>query len=197
MPNPSCQELQRRMGRIYKLPPKMKSSEIGNLGTQQGIYDPHCNLIYYYIYSQETQGFFYKEVDTNFQHVPNIAIWDIPKKTKFLLFQDGFLGQSSIRSIYFEQVYDADKNAILLNNNRRCLNNNCLVEREPKNKLLIETYQPRDKRITLWTCDKWGNGLKKLGQFHFNVQWHIDIYNESIRIMEHRGNDIQVTEFSW
>lgn len=175
----------------------MTSFGKSNLGADRGIYDPQYNLIYYYLYPQKTQGFFDKKVSTDFQHISNIAIWDIPKKRKFFLYEPGELGKSFIGTIYFEQAYNEETMIMTLNNNGRNLNNHCLFAREPKNKLLIELYTPNQKGTELWISDKWGNGKEKLVTIGEGMDWHFDIHNDIIRVIQHTGNDIEVQEFAW
>ncbi|MCH2045247.1 MAG: hypothetical protein MK212_14115 [Saprospiraceae bacterium] len=175
----------------------MKSFSRNNLGENQGVYDPQLNLIYYYLYPQKIQGFFDKKVTTDFQHISNIAIWDIPKKRKFFLYEPKELGSLFIRNIYFEQAYDEQTMTIVMNNNSRNLNSHCLFAREPKNKLIIELYHPDKKETELWVSDKWGNGKEKLITVEPGMKWHLDIHNDILRVVEHTGNDVEIQDFAW
>lgn len=130
--------------------------------------------------------------------ITNILIWDVPKRTKFNLFAEGELAATEfVQSITFEQRYDATKKQFIFNDYTHVMRNEPLFERIPRDKVIVNTYNQATDQQTLWICNKWGISKSKLMPFAGQAQWHLDMYNNVIRIMEWQNNDVRIIEAEW
>ena len=169
---------------------------------QQYYLDNQYNLIYFLTQPQpqKSSGVLSKLSSTS--HEPygatNVLVWDVPKRAKSNLFAAGELSPTEyIRSITFEQGYDAQKKQLIFNDYTHVVRNTPLFERAPREMLIIEVIDHATHQLTLWTCDKWGIRKAKLMPFPSHAQWHLDIFNGTLRIMEWQNNDVRIVEVEW
>jgi len=127
----------------------------------------------------------------------NLFIWDINTQTKSALFSDEIAQTEQIQKILFEKEYDDQNQCILFNSEAYVFNKENIPYRNLKNKLLLETYHPESDKHHLWLSNKQGNDLSKIATLGINTQWHLDIGNNRIRIIQHLKTDINIHEISW
>lgn len=165
-------------------------------------YERQYNLLYIFVYPKvitQTGGLLSKKMSskTDYNHISNIVLWDIPKQIKTHLFAEGELEGEQIRSITFEQKYDKEEKCILFNNNKGIWNNVEVFEREIRDKLLIETYHPEKEEHYLWILDKWGFEKQRVATISKGTKWHLDVWNSTIRIVQPLENDVKLTNIDW
>ncbi|MCP4443531.1 MAG: hypothetical protein GY810_31905 [Aureispira sp.] len=180
----------------------MKSKYNYTGGNNSMFYDRQYNLLYIFVYPQVTQqtgGLLSKKTSsrTDYSHISNIVLWDIPKQTKTKLFAPGELEGEHIRSITFEQKYDQENQCIIFNNSTGIWNNVEVFEREIRDKLLIETYHIEKEESYLWISDKWGFEKQRVATIRNGAKWHLDVWNSTIRIVEPKENDIELINIDW
>lgn len=127
----------------------------------------------------------------------NLFIWDINTQTKSALFSDEIATTEKIQRILFEKEYDEKEQCLLFNSDAHLFNKTNLPYRNLKNKLLIETYHFESEKYHLWLSNKQGKDLSKIATIGRNTQWHLDVGNSRIRIIQHLKTDIHVQEISW
>lgn len=164
--------------------------------------DSQYNLIYFLTQPQpkKSTDLLSKLASSSSAHhgATNVLVWDVPKRVKFNLFAEGELAPTEyIASITFEQGYDAQKKQLIFNDYTHVVRNTPLFERAPREMLIIEVYNRATEQMTLWTCDKWGIRKSKLMPFPSHAEWHLDIFNGTLRIMEWQHNDVRIVEVEW
>jgi len=131
------------------------------------------------------------------QPFSNLFIWDINAKTKTPLFSNEVATTEQIQKILFEKEYDDETQQFLFNSETHLLNQQKLSYRKLKNKLLIETYHPESDKHHLWVSNKQGSDLSKIAIIDINTQWHLDVGNNMIRIIEYLKTDVAIQEIPW
>lgn len=127
----------------------------------------------------------------------NLFIWDINTQTKSTLFSEDIASTEKIQSILFEKEYEETKQSLLFNSDTHLLNKEGIPYRNLKNKLLLETYHSESGKYHLWLSNKQGNNLSKIATIGANTQWHLDVGNSTIRIIQHLKTDLNIQEIPW
>jgi hypothetical protein len=99
------------------------------------------------------------------------------------------------KSIFFNVMEGS--NPIIRIGSNLIKNNHNITKRKLRDKLLISTYNPEKETYTLWTSNKKGEHLKKLIDFRDFDEWHIDVKNSKLRIVEQRGLKITIKNLDW
>lgn len=131
------------------------------------------------------------------QPFSNLFIWDINAQTKSALFSNEIAATEKIQRILFEKEYDDTNQSLLFNSDTHLINKGTIPYRNLKNKLLIETYHLESGKHHLWLSNKQGNNLSKIATIGINTQWHLDVGNNTIRIIQHLKSDINIQEIAW
>jgi hypothetical protein len=78
-------------------------------------------------------------------------------------------------------------------------NNTVTQSRPPKDKLLIAVRVKKDEKVftELWLSDKHGGSLKLLTEFSASHDWHIDVRNSKIRIVNSNNGKFSQKSIEW
>lgn len=162
-------------------------------------YESTFNLLYitqnYYPVAKKTS--LIKRDDNTEKPFSNLFIWDINTQSKNALFSEEFAQTEQIQKILFEKEYDEKNQCLVFNSDTHLLNKQAIPFRNLKNKLLVETYHPKSEKHHLWLSTKQGNNISKIATIGMNTQWHLDVGNSTIRIIEYLNTDIGVQEIPW
>ena len=157
------------------------------------------NLLYitqsYYPAAQKTS--LIRRASDEDQPFSNLFIWDINAQTKSALFSNEIAATEKIQRILFEKEYDDTNQSLLFNSDTHLFNQGTIPYRNLKNKLLIETYHFESEKYHLWLSNKQGNDLSKIATIGINTQWHLDVGNSTIRIIQHLKTDVNIQEIAW
>ena len=178
----------------------------GSFGSFQGNIseDPINNRLYIAI---NEKGGVFSESDKIGYKIINCLVYDINSKEKNYIFPED--NKKSISTILFEVYFDTTERRMILNGemnysdykmygNRFVVNNYILKERLPKDKIIfilsgLKISDPDE----IWTCDKSGNGLKKVKELQKNEIWYIDFKNEKIIIVKQNKMETEIFEYDW
>lgn len=127
----------------------------------------------------------------------NLFIWDINAQTKSTLFSEEVASTEKIQGVLFEKEYEESSQSLLFNSDANLLNKENIPYRNLKNKLLLETYHSESGKYHLWLSNKQGKDLSKIATIGKNTQWHLDVGNSVLRIIQHLKTDINIQEIPW
>jgi hypothetical protein len=162
-------------------------------------YDPGSNLIYVGINEISKK-------DKVGYEIFNFMILNPENDSKTFIFPKE--NQKTIKSIFFETMYDSTGKRMVLNvqndfqysfriNPDYVINNELIEKRAPKDKLLFIVKEGYDDPTEIWTCLKNGKELKKITNVPAKDSWHIDIRNCKIRIITQKGYDTAINQYDW
>ncbi len=156
------------------------------------IYDSNTGLYYKSISKKiKKSGFIISKV-SDYQ-ISNINIYNPKTNKSKMIFKTH---NQNITGILFEMKYF--KNSISFNRAYEYIKNNDNInKREPKNKLLVITYNEDKKETTLWSCKKNGENLKKITVVKNRYNWHIDVKNSKIMVINSNNEQFHVNIFDW
>ena len=133
----------------------------------------------------------------------NIGIYDINKDTFRLLF-DKTNRSIWIVDFYFEQLYDSTKRMIRFNDftddsyvSGNIENNFFINKRDVAKSLIIVTYSAKSEKYSLWFSDKFGNNLRQIIDFNDKTDYHIDVYNQCIRLISKENSEIKIKDIKY
>lgn len=162
-------------------------------------YERTFNLLYitqnYYPAAQKTS--LIRRAPDEDKPFSNLFIWDINAQTKSTLFSEEVASTEKIQGVLFEKEYVESSQSLLFNSDANLLNKENIPYRNLKNKLLLETYHSESGKYHLWLSNKQGNDLSKIATIGKNTQWHLDVGNNVIRIIQHLKTDINIQEIPW
>lgn len=162
-------------------------------------YESTFNLLYitqnYYPSAQKTS--LMRRASDEEKSFSNLFIWDINAQSKSALFPKEIAHTEQIQKILFEKEYNDNEQCFLFNSEARLINQQNIPYRNLKNKLLIETYHPDSEKHHLWLSTKQGNDLSKIATIGIGTQWHLDVGNSIIRIIQYLKTDVNIQEIPW
>lgn len=161
-------------------------------------FDPSANTLYFIKRDPAHKGkkAFLKKEEKE-EDYNNIVLWEIGTQKKHFLFGNDIALTQQIRGFYFEHSYNEQEQEIVFNREVTQINYKKLPQRTPKDLLFIETVHPETKVIQLWYANKKGQGLKKIAQLSNNAEWHLDMGNDLLRIIQHKKRDVIIQEIPW
>ncbi|MES0490701.1 MAG: hypothetical protein ABUK01_11945 [Leptospirales bacterium] len=158
-------------------------------------YDPATGLYYRSVFSDDE--FAYSLEKAKNYPMDNLFIFDPKTNRGSYLFGPG--GTIHITDIYFEVAFHKDKNKMENYNHNHTFpekNNINITERAPLNRLLVITISdPKEKKnpsYSLWMAEKSGKNLRKIMIFSNRTNWHIDVGNKMIRILDQKDGKVMV-----
>lgn len=153
-------------------------------------------------------GFYFKSITTEEEgglmgkgakpFINDINIYNPITGENIVLFNDENIHH--ITGILYESHYDAENQKIDFGDSVSSIeikNNDDIVERLLKDKLLILVTNKKAETHTLWTASKAGKGLSELITFPFYYDWHMDVQNSVIRIVGQDGNKVKIENIAW
>ena len=107
----------------------------------------------------------------------------------------------SISLVLFEQYFQADMSAIVFGGRyiaSNVLNNVEINNREISNRLLLQIDAMSDDDLSeLWVVDKDGKNLQKLVSLKDGQEWHLDVNNATLRVIEEKNETILINNHDW
>ena len=167
-----------------------------------GYYNYHMKIDNY----DPITGLYYKSIDIKKKNksflssgsdyrIQNIHIFDPKTETIQLLFKDDNL--RDIKFIIFETGFRKDSIQFFSAPSSRIKNNFSITKRPLKNKLLIGLSDPESKIMTLWVADKMGKNLSQLVSIPFSTDWHIDVRNSKLRVVQLIEGKLSIQSYDW
>lgn len=162
-------------------------------------FDPSSNVLYILKCATdfgEKKNFLGKNGNKKEQY-SNLLIWDIDNQEKYFLLDEQIASTHSIRNFYFEHHYNEKEQCIVFNKELTKINYSPLPQRALKQLLLIETMHLETQTIHLWYADKKGQHLALVAQLLKDYDWHLDMGNNVLRVLEHQKQDTNIREIPW
>jgi hypothetical protein len=104
----------------------------------------------------------------------------------------------AVTLVLVESEYDANARKMrFLAGEDRARNNQQIEPRKPNPTFLIETYYPKMRQYTVWKADKLAAEPKPLFNYGDPHQWHVDVRNRTIRLLQQTTDSYKVVEFPW
>ncbi len=158
-------------------------------------YDPASGLYYKSVYFQAKEKSFLSS--STQRSTININIFDPVSGTSTLLFKDA--QKVGISVVLVESGFK--DGTVQFNGGSYssvpAMNNAQIEKREPRNKLLVGVPNNEANELTLFVSDKKGVGLKKLVTLPAKADWHIDVKNSKLRVVNQTGTGIQIDSYEW
>jgi len=158
-------------------------------------YDASTGFYYRSVYSEDE--FAYSLEKARDFPIDNLFIFDPKSNRGAYLFGPG--GTIHITDLYFETGFNKSTNKMETynhNNSFRERNNVNVTERAAMDLLLVITISdPKEKKnpsYSLWKAEKSGRNLRKVMIFSNRTNWHIDVANKMIRILDQKDGKIMV-----
>ena len=156
-------------------------------------YDPVTGLYYKSIeIKKKNKSFLSSGSDYRIQ---NINIFDPKTATTQLLFKDN--EPRNIKFILFETGFKDNSIQFFSGASSAIKNNFSIAKRPIKNKLLIGLSDAESKTMTLWVADKMGKKLSRLVSIPFSTDWHIDVKNSKLRIIQLIEGKLSIKSYDW
>jgi hypothetical protein len=157
-------------------------------------YDPAAGLYYRAIEKLgEDQGFLSQ---SGRKEAVNINIFDPTTGASTLLFKES--QPDGIAIVLFELGFkDGSVEFNAGNFSEHVLNNTAVPRRESKDRLLVGVRNKQRKEYTLYYFAKRGTGLTKVVTFPETAEWHIDVRNSKLRIVQQTGLTLKVESYDW
>lgn len=76
-------------------------------------------------------------------------------------------------------------------------NNAGVVQREPKDQLLVAVYNRETKTTSLQVSNRRGGNLKELTSVPENAEWHVDVKNSKVRVVQQMGSQLRIESLEW
>lgn len=128
----------------------------------------------------------------------NVFIWDIQSQTQIALWDETTAEQELLHSIFFEKRFDAQNGSMVFNQAVPTVNNEHLAPRALSDALLLTSTPVDDpERVHLWRTHKKGHLLQRIAVLPAHAHWHIDVGNQSIRVLHQHARSVSIEEFSW
>lgn len=144
-------------------------------------------------YSANVNLFVFNPKDNTYRHLLNKYYGEITSYIVETAFQ-----QSS------EQ--EANKNAgigsyVYLAGNEKLQNNSQIAKRGVNSNIIIETYNSKSKRFTVWKSNKQAGEASVLFSYHQPAQWHLDVKNQVIRLItpgiQNNQTRLKIKNYVW
>jgi hypothetical protein len=161
-------------------------------------FDPSTNMLYLIkkdVTIQEKKSWRGKEEEE--EQYANLILWDVATQQKKFLFDEETALSHNILAFYFEQRYREEEGYLTFNRQLSKINYLHLPKRAPNEVLLIETAPHTSKERCLWMCDKRGQHLQQVALLEWGWDWHLDMGNQVLRILEHELRDVNIREIPW
>jgi hypothetical protein len=162
-------------------------------GATVDTYDPISGL-YYKAVSEKEEGSFLSKGSSS--HVANINIFDPQTGKSTLLLKPNSTHQ--IVSLLFETGYkDGSVTFSQEHGDVHIKNNAGVTQREPKDKFLVAVYNSETKFTSLQVSNRKGENLKELASVPEHAEWHVDVKNSKIRVVQQTGDQIHIESHEW
>lgn len=165
-------------------------------------YDPVSGSYYKAITINNEEKSFLGSSSKKSENISNIAIYNPQKNSHTLLFAKDdkrdlsfFLFESGYHSK--SVLFNGEVSSGRTSHTGNIKNNNFIVTRETKDKLLVGIKNTNKKLTELWVAKKDGSELKKLTDVPFESTWHIDIKNSKLRIVTTKDGEFNISSFDW
>jgi hypothetical protein len=157
-------------------------------------YDPSTGLYYRAIEKiAEDRGLLSK---TERNEAINVNIFDPATSVSTLLFKEP--QPDGIAIVLFETGFK--ESSIDFNGGDfapHILNNAAILKRAPKDRLLVGVRNKQKKEFILYIASKRGAGLTRLVAFPETAEWHIDVRNSKLRIIQQTGQALKIESYDW
>jgi len=157
-------------------------------------YDPVSGLYYKAIKNKADEGgYIYSKVSSN--SVININLFDPTNEETKLLFATPIKG--TITEILFET--ELKNGAVVFNQEyaRNIKDNQNVPSRAPKDKLLVAVRDDESHQTSLYVADRHGGGLKSVATVPEKSNWHIDVKNSKLRVVNQIGQGVVIQSVDW
>ncbi len=131
------------------------------------------------------------------EHYSNLLIWDVATQKKHVLLTEALALTHDIRGCYYEHHYDEEKKTLFFNRQLTTMNYANLEQHKLNDALLLLTIHRESNRRYLWLAHKSGQGLREVAQLSKGDDWHLDVGNRVLRIIEHQKRDLYIKEIPW
>ena len=159
-----------------------------------------------FIYFDPTNNLTYVSIGKNEKlasYTKNIAIINSSTNKISYIFEDQF--KEDIINMYFESEYNEKEGKVIFNidyyyNKYRfdgMIKNNIFVNRPIKDKLCIFTFDSKNKKYSIWYCDKKGENLRLAKTFDNKTDWWIDVRNCKVCFVKQVENQITYETIEW
>lgn len=149
--------------------------------SKSGDYQPNINL---FIYNPK-DGAAHHLLDNNYGEISTYVV-----ETAFQASADT---NNNTKNKTGQYIYMAGNNKVQ--------NNMGLPQRPINNNILLETYFAKTKTYTVWKANKLTSDSKVLFSYQAPSQWHIDVKNQTVRLitpfMQNKQVRLKVTNFAW
>lgn len=156
-------------------------------------YDPETGFYYKGVFGKEKSGLLGSVSDVG---IVNLYIFN-PRtgEGKYLFPKNGDF--KKIVALVFETAVEDGVVKYQDDHKNKIKNNSGIPTRPPKASMLIVTRDAESERETFYFAEKDGTKLKAVTSKLPSADWHVDVKNSAVRIVNQSNQEITIDSFSW